>query len=96
MSFLIILITLGISFWGLHQTVGTFELVIHTEEASDELLRLFTDLKEAEDQQREYLLTENPQFLEPYHRAVENTKAKTEKALQKCHKSIPFARTCSI
>ncbi|TFG60861.1 MAG: hypothetical protein E4H32_08020, partial [Nitrospirales bacterium] len=76
MSFLIILITLGISFWGLHQTVGTFELVIHTEEASDELLRLFVDLKEAEDQQREYLLTENPRFLEPYHRAVENTQVR--------------------
>jgi len=76
MSFLIILITLGISFWGLHQTVGTFELVIHTEEASDELLRLFVDLKAAEDQQREYLLTENPQFLELYHRAVEDTQVR--------------------
>lgn len=76
MSFLIILITLGISFWGLHQTVGTFELVIHTEEASDELLRLFVDLKEAEDQQREYLLTENPKFLDPYHRAVENAQVR--------------------
>jgi hypothetical protein len=38
-SFLIILTTLGVSFWGLHQTVGIFESVIHTEEVSDELLR---------------------------------------------------------
>jgi len=76
MSFLIILITLGISFWGLHQTVKTFESVIHLEEVVDELLRLFVELKEAEDQQREYLLTENPQFLKPYHRAVENIQMK--------------------
>lgn len=41
MSFLIIMITLGISFWGLHQTVGMFESVILTQEVSDELLRLF-------------------------------------------------------
>jgi signal transduction histidine kinase len=75
LSFLIILTTLGISFWGLHQTVGMFESVIHTEEVSDELLRLFVELKEAEDQQREYLLTGNPQFLKPYHRAVEKTHA---------------------
>ncbi len=76
MSFLIVLITLGISFWGLHHTVGIFESVIHTEEVSDELLSLFVELKEAEDQQREYLLTENPQFLEPYHRAVENAQSR--------------------
>lgn len=77
-SFLIILITLGISFWGLHRTVGNFESLIHTEEISDEMLRLFVELKEAEDLQREYLLTGNPQFLEPYHRAVENTQAKID------------------
>lgn len=76
LSFLIILTTLGISFWGLHQTVGNFEAVIHTEEISDELLRLYVELKEAEDQQREYLLTDNSQFLEPYHRAVEKTHAR--------------------
>jgi len=75
-SFLIILITLGISFWGLHQTVGTFESVIHTEEVADELLRLFVELKEAEDHQREYLLTDDPQLLEPYRRAVENTQGR--------------------
>ncbi len=74
--FLLILTALGISFWGLHQTVGIFETVIHTEEVSDELLRVFVELKEAEDKQREYLLTEDPQFLEPYHRAVENTQVR--------------------
>jgi len=70
---LIILATLGVSLWGLHQTVGIFESVIHVEEVSDELLRIFADLKEAEDQQREYLLTGNSQFLAPYHQAVEDT-----------------------
>jgi signal transduction histidine kinase len=75
-SFLIILTTLGVSFWGLHQTVGIFESVIHTEEVSDELLRLFVELKEAEDQQREYLLTDDSQFLEPYHKAVQNTQGR--------------------
>ncbi len=76
MSFLIILTTLGVSFWGLHQTVGIFESVVHSEEVSDELLRLFVELKEAEDQQREYLLTDDSQFLEPYHRAVQNTQGR--------------------
>ena len=54
-AFLIILVTLGISFWGHHQAVLTFEAVIHNEEVSAELLRLFVDLKVAEDQQREFL-----------------------------------------
>jgi len=72
---LIILATLALALWGIHQTVGTFEAVIHTEEVSAELLRVFADLKEAEDQQREYLLTGNTQFLAPYHQAVERTQA---------------------
>ena len=72
---LIILATLGVSLWGMHQTVGIFESVIHAEEVSDELLRVFADLKEAEYQQREYLLTGNSQFLVPYHQAVERTQA---------------------
>jgi len=38
---LIILITLGVSLWGLHQTVGVFESVIHAEKVSDELLRVW-------------------------------------------------------
>jgi len=75
-SFLIILITLGISFWGLHQTVKTFESVIHTEQVADQLLRLFVELKEAEDHQREYLLTDDPQLLEPYRKAVENVQGR--------------------
>ena len=76
LSFLIILITLGISFWSLHQTVKTFESVIHTEEVADELLRLFVELKEAEDHQREYLLTDDPQLLETYRKAVESTQGR--------------------
>ena len=72
---LIILATLGVSLWGVHHTVGIFESVIHLEEVSDELLRVFADLKEAEDQQREYLLTGNAQFLDPYHQAVDRTHA---------------------
>lgn len=73
MMVLIILTTIGVALWGIHQTAGIFESVIHAEEASDELLRVFADLKEAEDQQREYLLTGNAQFLDPYHQAVERT-----------------------
>ncbi len=75
MMVLIILATFGVSLWGIHQTVGIFESVIHLEEVSDELLRIFADLKEAEDQQREYLLTGNTQILDPYHRAVDGTHA---------------------
>ncbi len=72
-TFIIILITLGIASWGLHRTVGNFESVIHVEEISEQLLRMFVDLKNAEDHQREYLLTENGRFLEPYQKAVEST-----------------------
>ena len=72
---LILLATLGVSFWGLHRTVGTFESVIHAEEVSDELFRVFTELQEAEDQQREYLLTGNAGLLASYHQAVERTHA---------------------
>ncbi|PJA78384.1 MAG: hypothetical protein CO149_04350, partial [Nitrospirae bacterium CG_4_9_14_3_um_filter_51_5] len=75
MMVLIILTTLGVALWGIHQTAGIFEKAIHTEEVSEELLRVFVDLKEAEDQQREYLLTGNAQFLHPYHQAVERTHA---------------------
>ena len=72
---LMILATLGVSLWGLHHTVDIFESVIHTEEVSEELLRIYTNLKEAEDQQREYLLTGNAQLLTSYHQAIERTHA---------------------
>ena len=75
-AFLIILATLGISFWGHHQTVLTFEAVIHNEEVSAELLRMFVDLKVAEDQQREFLLTEDSRYLTPYAEAVESARTR--------------------
>lgn len=72
-TFLIILLTLGIALWGLHRTVGNFESVRYAREVSEQFLRVLVDLKDAEDQQREYLLTENERFLEPYQQAVEST-----------------------
>lgn len=75
-SFVIILTTLGIAFWGLHRTVDNFESVIRSEEVAEELLRLFVDLGEAEDNHRVYLLTENDRFLEPYQKSVKNTQTR--------------------
>jgi CHASE3 domain sensor protein len=72
-TFLLILLTLGIALWGLHRTVGNFESVSYAKEVSEQLLRVLVDLKDAEDQQREYLLTEKKRFLEPYQQAVEST-----------------------
>lgn len=58
------------SYWSFLQSLKVFEQVIHKEEEFDQYLRLFADLKEAEDWQREYLLTGEPQYLVPYQVAV--------------------------
>jgi signal transduction histidine kinase len=71
-TFLIIVVTLGVAFWGLHQTVKNFEAVVHNEEISEQLMELFVAIKVAEDQQREYLLTRSPDYLEAYTTAVEH------------------------
>ncbi len=66
MTFLFIVRTLGVAFWGLHQTVENFEAVVHNEENSEQLLELFVEIKVAEDDQREFLLTQSPSFLQAY------------------------------
>ncbi len=74
-TFLIVLTTLGISFWSLHHTVGIFDSVIHREKTSESFLRAFVELKEAEDQLHQFLVTEDPQFLHAYHRLVKTVRA---------------------
>jgi CHASE3 domain sensor protein len=69
-AFLVLLVILGVSLWGLHQTVKGFESIIHTEKLSDQLMHLFSDLKEAEDDQRLFLLTGESQYLSAYQAAT--------------------------
>ena len=66
----ILVMVLGVSFWGLHQTVKSFESVAHSGEITTGLIRLFVDLNEAEDHQRGYLLSGKPEFLISYREAV--------------------------
>lgn len=78
LTYVIILTVLGVSFWGLHEAVSNFEAVIHTEQVSEELLRLFADVKEAEDHQRDFLITQSPQYLGPYKRAIQHSHQRIE------------------
>lgn len=50
------------------------EWVIHTHEVLDNSLALLAGLTDAETGQRGFLLTENPNYLEPYHRGLEVVK----------------------
>jgi len=67
---LILVTTLGVSFWGFHQTVNGFESVSHSRDATKALLQLFLDLEEAEDHQRGFLLSHDPRFLTSYRLAA--------------------------
>ena len=67
---LILVMVLGVSFWGLHQTVTSSESVSHSGDITNRLLRLFLTLKEAEDHQRSFLLSEDPRFLASYRDTV--------------------------
>ncbi len=69
-ALVVLLGMLAFSYWGFLQSLSVFEQVIHKEEEFDQYLRLFADLKEAEDWQREYLLTGEARFLVPYRVAV--------------------------
>ena len=61
---------LGVSFWGLHQTVNSFESVSHSGDVTTGLVRLFADLKDAEDLQQGFLLSGDPKFLNSYRVTV--------------------------
>ena len=67
---LILVLVLVVSFWGLHQTVNSFESVSHSAEVTNSLFRLFLDLKEAEEHQRGFLLSGAPRFLSSYRKAA--------------------------
>ncbi len=73
LSHLILVMVLGVSVWGFHQSVSSFESVSHSQDVTNELLRLFLDLKEAEDHQRGFLLSQDPRFLDSYQEAVTKT-----------------------
>ena len=70
-AFLVLLVILSMSLWGLHWTVEGFEAIIHTERLSDQLMQVFSDLKEAEDDQRLFLLTGNTKYLQAFQAVTE-------------------------
>ena len=63
---------LGLSFWGLHQTVNNFELVSHSGRITSGLVQLFVDLHDAEDHQQVFLLSGKPDSLNAYRVEVKN------------------------
>ncbi len=69
-AFVVLLGMFTFSYWSFLQSLKVFEQVIHKEEEFEQYLLLFADLKEAEDWQREYLLTGEIQYLAPYQVAV--------------------------
>ena len=69
---LILVTVLGVSFWGLHQTVKSFESASQTGQITTGLIRLFVDLNDAEDHQRGFLLSGDPEFLIAYRGSVKN------------------------
>lgn len=70
MALVVLLGMFAYSYWSFLQSLKVFEQVMHKEEEFDKYLRLFADIKEAEDWQREYLLTGELQYLAPYQVAV--------------------------
>jgi len=87
---LILVTVLGVSFWGLHQTVTNFESVSHSEEVANEFLRLFLDLKEAEDQQRSFLLSGDARFLQSYRLAVTKVRESMAQLKQGTERNNPI------
>ncbi len=69
-AFVALLGIFGFSYWNFLLALRGFEQVIHKEEIFDQYLRLFADIKDAEDWQREYLLTGDVRHLVPYQVAV--------------------------
>jgi signal transduction histidine kinase len=69
---LILVTVLGVSLWGLHQTVNSFESVSHSAEVTNSLFRLFLNLKEAEEHQRSFLLSGESDFLTSYRKVVQD------------------------
>ncbi len=66
LAFVILAVILGMSIWGIQKAARNFDTVIHAEEVSDHLIRLFAELKGMEDRQREFLLTKKKRFLKAY------------------------------
>ena len=74
LSTLLLLISLGASFYSIQQLIRNSELVNHTNEVLLEAETIISLMKDAETGQRGYLVTLDPRFLQPYdgsHRQVD-------------------------
>src|SRR5207302_5901928 len=58
-----------LSYWSLNRLIMNNAAVAHTHEVLAELETVLSLLKDAETGQRGYLLTGNPEYLEPYDKA---------------------------
>ena len=66
LSTLLLLISLGASFFSIQKLISNSELVNHTNEVLIEAETVISSMKDGETGQRGYLLTLDPQFLQPY------------------------------
>jgi two-component system, cell cycle sensor histidine kinase and response regulator CckA len=62
----------GLSVWKVHQLGAAKAWVAHTHEVLEELQLLLSSLQDAETGQRGFLLTGQPEYLEPYRAGVES------------------------
>ena len=67
----ILLIIGGLSWWNIENLLTTARQVAHTHEVLTQLEELLSVMKDAETGQRGFLLTEDPDYLEPYDAALE-------------------------
>ena len=65
-----------VSYRSISQLIQNERLVSHTHQVIGELESMFSTMKDAETGQRGYLLTGEPQYLEPYQTAIAQIKAK--------------------
>lgn len=75
LSLFLLIISSTASFIAIKNFTGTAELVNHTERVLQETQSILSYMKDAETGQRGYLITHNPEFLEPYNGAYERVRA---------------------
>lgn len=79
LSTLLLLVSLGASFYGIQQLIRNSELVNHTNEVLIEAETVMSLMKDAETGQRGYILTLDTRFLQPYTGSYERVNASYER-----------------
>jgi PAS domain S-box-containing protein len=75
----LMLISAGLGYWNIHRLNEKAGWTAHTHDAIEALENLVSTMKDAETGQRGYIITGQPDYLEPYHTAVATVQKEIEK-----------------